>query len=95
MKRSVAITIAGQKYTIKSDAAESYVQSLAGQVDARIKEVQRGAKTAPLQAVAVLAALQLADELARERQRRSELRERVREKTRALRQYLDREVKPL
>jgi cell division protein ZapA len=90
----VAITIGGQKYTIKSDATDAYVQSLAGQVDARIKEVQRGAKTAPPQAVAVLAALQLADELERERQRRIELRKRVREKTRALRQYLDREVKP-
>jgi cell division protein ZapA len=94
LKRSVAITIAGQKYTIKSDATDSYVQALAGQVDQRIKEVQRGAKAAPLQAVAVLAALQLADELERERQRRTELRKRVREKTRALRQYLDREVKP-
>ena len=94
MKRSVAITIGGQKCTIKSDATDAYVQSLAGQVDARIKEVQRGAKTAAPQAVAVLAALQLADELERERQRRTELRKRVREKTRALRQYLDREVKP-
>ena len=94
MKRSVAITIGGQKYTIKSDATDAYVQSLAGQVDARIKEVQRGPKTAAPQAVAVLAALQLADELERERQRRIELRKRVREKTRALRQYLDREVKP-
>ena len=94
MKRSVAITIAGQKYTIKSDATDAYVQALAGRVDAKIKEVQRGAKTAPPQAVAVLAALQLADELERERQRRTELRKRVRERTRALRQYLDREVKP-
>jgi cell division protein ZapA len=90
----VAITIAGQTFTIKSDATESYVQSLAGQVDARIKDVQRGAKSAPLHSVAVLAALQLADELQRERQRRTELRARVREKARALRQYLDREVKP-
>ncbi len=60
MKRSVAVTIAGQRYPIKSDAEESYVQSLAQMVDDKVKEVQRGAKTAPLQAVAVLAALQIA-----------------------------------
>lgn len=93
MKRSVAVTIAGQKLTIKSDADEAYVHALAGKVDEKIKEVQRAAKAQPLQAVAVLAALQLADELERERARRSELRKRVREKSRAIRQFLDRELK--
>jgi cell division protein ZapA len=93
MKRSVAVTIAGQRYTIKSDADEAYVHSLAGVVNDKIKEVQKGAKTAPLQAVAVLAALQFADELERERARRTELRKRVREKSRAIRAYLDRELK--
>src|SRR5262245_33254532 len=91
--RSFAVTIAGQRYTIKSDADAAYVQALASRVDARIKEVQRGAKSQSLQAVAVLAALQLADELERERQRRGDLRRRVREKSRALRAFLDREVK--
>jgi len=91
--RSFAVTIAGQRYTIKSDADASYVQALASRVDARIREVQRGARSQSLQAVAVLTALQLADELERERQRRSDLRRRVREKSRALRAFLDREVK--
>lgn len=91
--RSFAVTIAGQRYTIKSDADAAYVQALASRVDARIREVQRGAKSQSLQAVAVLTALQLADELERERQRRSNLRRRVREKSRALRAFLDREVK--
>lgn len=93
MKRLVAVTIAGQRYSIRSDAEESYVQALAGVVDDKIKQVQRGAKTAPPQAVAVLAALQLADELERERTRRSDLRKRVREHSRAIRGLLDRSVK--
>lgn len=100
MKRSVAVTIAGQHYAIKSDAEESYVLSLAEVVDARVRDVQRGAKAAPAHAVALLAALQIADELlhsrrelAEERQRRAELRRRVREKSRAIRAVLDREVK--
>jgi cell division protein ZapA len=93
LKRSVAVTIAGQRYTIKSDAEEAYVHSLAGLVDDRMREVQRGAKTAPPHAVAVLAALQIADELVRERNGRAELRRRVRAETRAIRQTLDREVK--
>jgi cell division protein ZapA len=93
VKRSIAVTIAGQHYTIKSDADASYVQSLAEVVNERIREVQRGAKSAPLQAVAVLAALQLADEVQRERDRRADLRKRVREKARAIRAHLSREVK--
>jgi len=87
------VSIAGQRYTIKSDAEEAYVHTLASVVSDKIKELQRGAKTAPPEAVAVLAALQFADELERERMRRSELRRRVREKSRAIRAYLDREVK--
>lgn len=93
MKRSVAVTIAGQRYTIKSDAEEAYVQSLAQIVDDKVKEVQRGAKTAAPQAVAVLAALQIADDLMRERTRRTDLRRRVREHSRNIRAWLDREVK--
>jgi cell division protein ZapA len=85
MKRSISISIAGQKYTIKSDAEESYVHSLADLVDEKIKQVQRGAKTASRDAVAVLAALQIADDLVRERNGRAELRRRVREKSRAIR----------
>jgi cell division protein ZapA len=93
LKRSIAVTIAGQRYTIKSDAEESYVHSLATLVDDKIKQVQRGAKTAQPAAVAVLAALQLADDLQRERAGRAELRRRVREKSRAMQQFLEREVK--
>lgn len=93
MKRSVAVTIAGQRFTFRSDAEEAYVERLAGQVDARIRELQKGAKTQSLQNLAVLAALQLVDELERERGRRADLRRRVRESSRALRAYVDRELK--
>ena len=100
MKRSVAVTIAGQRYTIKSDADEAYVQTLADLVDQKVKEVQRGAKTAAPHAVVALAALQIADELARsqeelvrERSRRADLRRRVRDKSRSIRALIDREVK--
>ena len=100
MKRSFTVTIAGQRYTIKSDAEEAYVNALADLVDQRVREVQRGAKAAPAHAVAVLAALQIADELTRhkeelvrERDRRADLRRRVRDKSRSIRALIDREVK--
>ena len=100
MKRSFAVTIAGQRYTIKSDAEEAYVNALADLVDQKVREVQKGAKAAPAHAVATLAALQIADELTRsqqelvrERSRRADLRRRVRDKSRNIRALIDREVK--
>lgn len=93
MNRSLAVNIAGQRYTLKSDAEESYVRELASLVDAKIRDVEASAKIAHPQAVAVLAALQLADELTRERQRRCELRQKVRERSAAIRQLLEEQVK--
>ncbi len=93
MKRTITVAVAGQRYTIKSDADASYVQTLASAVDARIREVQRGAKSQSLQAVAVLAALQLADELERERRRRVEFRRKVRQQTRTMTAFLEKMVK--
>ncbi len=92
-KRSITVSIAGQPYSIRSDADEGYVHSLARLVDGKIREVQRGAKYAARDAVAVLAALQLADELERERRRRGELREKVRVRTRQIGRMLERAVK--
>jgi cell division protein ZapA len=93
LKRSIAVTIAGQKYTIRSDAEERYVHNLATIVDRKIKEIGRATKSANTQSLAVLAALQLADALTREKEARASLRDRVREKSKTLREYLDRELK--
>jgi cell division protein ZapA len=93
MKRSIAIRIAGADLTLKSDAEASYVERLAKLVDARVRSVQGGARGASAHAVALLAALQLADELHRERERRAELRRRIRERTLAVRRLLEREAR--
>jgi cell division protein ZapA len=92
-KRSYNLTVGGQRYTIKSDADASYVEGLARLVDGRMKEIQKGWKAASAHAVAVLTALQLADELERQRRARTELRRRVRDRARALKQLLDRELR--
>lgn len=78
---------------VRSDADETYIRTLAGYVDDRLKEVQRSSKPVSSQSLAVLAALNIADELFQERQKRVDLRQRVRDKSRAVIAYLDREVK--
>ena len=92
-KRSVVVHIAGQRYVVRSGADEAYVQRLAGFVDDRLREVQRSSKPVPSQSLAVLAALNVADELFQEREKRASLKQRVRDKSRAVLSYLDKEVK--
>ena len=87
MKRPITIHIAGQRYLVRSDADESYVQSLASSVDARVS-VLKGSRLIATQADVVLAALQLADELQHERKRRIELKQQVCDRSRRMLDYL-------
>jgi cell division protein ZapA len=91
-KRSVVVHIAGQRYVVRSDADEGYVQQLAEYVNERIDEVQRTSRPASPQSLAVLAALNIAGEFFRERQQRRQLRQRIRERSKAVLDLLDKEV---
>lgn len=93
MKRQVAVTIAGQRYVLRTDQEEAAVRGLASLVDARIREVQKQTRASDTQTMAVLAALQIAEELEAERARHADLRRRVRERSRSLLQLLEREAR--
>jgi cell division protein ZapA len=89
MARPVTVTIAGQRYTLKSDGDEVRVRKIAGYVDARIREVAQKTRTQDSQAHAILAALQIAEELFAARESGAELKRRVQEKGRALLRFLE------
>jgi cell division protein ZapA (FtsZ GTPase activity inhibitor) len=91
-KKTVVVQIAGQRYTIKSDAEESYVNDLARLVDRQIVAVQEKTKSAPLHSQVVLAALNIADSFMQEEHRLKALKKQVREKTSKLLKYIDLEV---
>ena len=84
LRRSVAVTIAGQRFALKSDADDAYVHLLASFVDDKIREVQGKGNAVALHQAAVLAALQIADDLLRERRGRAELRRKVKAQARLL-----------
>ncbi len=73
VKRTIKIHIGGQQYILRSDADESYVQSLAASVNERI-DALKGSRQVATQSDVVLAALKLADDLAHEKQSQSRLR---------------------
>ena len=59
---SVHVEIFGQTYTVKAGGDPGYVESLAAYVDAQMREVSRTAGAVDSVRVAVLAALNIADE---------------------------------
>ena len=69
---SVTVTIFGREYTLKGDADAEYVRQVADFVDQRMGEVAKNSTVASTAKVAILAAVNIADELFREQQKRLE-----------------------
>jgi cell division protein ZapA len=93
VKRSVSVTIAGVKYSLKTDEDERHVKSIAAFVDGKIREAQKHGRTVDTQSVAVLTAMQIAEELFIERRATRELRKSIRERSQSLLDYLEREAR--
>jgi len=65
MKKALDVEILGQKFTISSEAEEGYMLKVAGYVDGKMQELMQGSKPVAKSNVAMLAALNIADELHR------------------------------
>ncbi len=61
--QSVQIEIFGQAYTLKGKEDPAYIRELAGFIDAKMREIQRGTGTVDPHRVAILTALTITDEL--------------------------------
>jgi len=93
MKRSVTVQIAGVRYALKTDEDDRWVKAVAAFVDGKIRDTQKHARTPDTQSVAVLTALQIAEELFNERRESGELRKKIREKSQSLLDVLARETR--
>ena len=65
----VHVEIFGQTYAVRAGADSRYVEELAAYVDAQMREVSRSGGAVDSVRIAVLAALNIADELFRVRER--------------------------
>jgi len=92
--RVVSVEIQGARYAIRSDLDEQYIVRLAGYVDAKMQRAGNEVPTGESMKVAILAALNIADELFRAREAappdHSELIRRAGEIERLVDQALDR-----
>jgi len=91
MKNAVAVTIAGHRFTLRSDEEERMVKEMAAHVDRHLRELQKQTRAADTQSLAILTALQITEELWKERRQHAELRKKVGDKGRALLQFIERE----
>jgi cell division protein ZapA (FtsZ GTPase activity inhibitor) len=75
--KGVSVEIMGQNLTIASDAGDDWVKDLARAVDGKIKDIRAGAQAVSSVHLAILAALNFADELERLRREHQALVERI------------------
>ena len=88
--RPVGVYIGGQRFSVKSDADDTYVRKLADYVDGKLEEVRQSSHALPENKQLILAALNITDELLQEKKRRRELKRRVQERTKAVLASIDR-----
>ncbi|MEW5849846.1 MAG: cell division protein ZapA [Myxococcota bacterium] len=80
-KGSVTVSLAGHRFSIRSEHSEAHLQNLASYVDRKVRELQRLSKTVGTQQLALLAAMNIADELFAAEQRQRDFKQRVHRKS--------------
>ena len=80
-ERSVEIKVFGQTYTVKTDAEEDHIQEVARYVNEKIDEVLKKTRSVSTLNVAILTALNIADDLLKEKEKRMVLLREIEKKS--------------
>nr|WP_317323922.1 cell division protein ZapA [uncultured Flavonifractor sp.] len=78
MKNRVAVTIAGQEYTLVGTEDAGYTEKVAAHVDEKVREIMESARVSLVDG-AVLAAVNIADEYFKEQEAAENLRRQLKE----------------
>lgn len=79
MKRSVKVDIFGHDYVLKSDSDDNHIQRVADLVDEKMKEVSATTNSKTVLNIAILAALNIADEYLKVKDEREQAKAKARE----------------
>lgn len=88
-KNMVQVQIFGNSYTIRGEADQAYILSVAAYVDRKMREVTEKLPVESLSKVAILASLNIADELFKERAQRVQQEEQLQHRAARLNAVLD------
>ncbi len=91
-ERLVEIKVFGQNYTVKTDAGEEYIQEIARYVNEKMEEVLKRTKSVSTLNVAILTALNIADDLLKEKEKRIALLREIETKSKDLAEKIDTKI---
>lgn len=94
MTKTCEIEIYGQRYTLKGEADEDYIKRLAAYVDAQMRALSQGMKTATFSKLAVLAAINITHELLQSEAQRQQGEEDVERKALSLMESIEEQLEP-
>lgn len=77
----INVEIFGEKYVVRGEGTEAYIQDLAREVDKKMRLIAQRLPRLSIQQMAVLTALNLADELAKLKEEQETLMQLLGEKT--------------
>jgi cell division protein ZapA len=83
-KPGIKVEIYGSEYRIKGDADVEYIKRVAAFVDERMKQVSQLTADSAVSKIAILAAINIADELFKERKQREDAAAELSEKLRMI-----------
>jgi len=87
--KATTVEILGREYRIRGAEDEAYVREVARYVDAKLREVSQGSTLPPSDRVAILAAMNIADELFQLRRTATDEMSTIEKKTQNLISLLD------
>jgi cell division protein ZapA len=87
-KRSVEVEIFGQRYTLKSEYPEAQVKQVADYVDGKMREVAKGTASVDSLHIAILTALNIAQDYLQEKGSQAELLQRIKDKAERLEEFI-------
>ena len=88
-ERLVDIKVFGQTYTVKTDTEEDHIQEVARYVNEKMDEVLKKTRSVSTMNVAILTALNIADDLLKEKERRIALLQEIETKSKDLAEKID------
>jgi cell division protein ZapA len=89
VKRPVEVSIMGQKFMVRSESNEDYILEISKFVDEKVNEVIQTTKAVASTNVALLAAMNIADEYMKYKQGRRQSTEKVEKKIKDMIELID------
>ena len=85
----VKVNIFGSEYVLKAEGNHEYIKNIANYVDKKMRDVDKSQKINASVKVAILAALNIADELFQEKEYRDRLLDQINEDSRNLNRMME------